>query len=158
MWKGAYGFNNYLCSEKGEIYSLLTNKIIKTCNDKNGYKQIALIKDGKKKTIKIHRLVAQTFIPNPENKPQVNHKDGNKKNNSVSNLEWCTAKENIRHAVKTGLKNDRKANNEKLNEIKKLITEGKKNIEIEKETGIPSSTISRIRHNKLYKENEREVN
>lgn len=165
MWKGAYGFDNYLCSEEGEIYSLLTNKIMKTHNDKDGYQCLRMtVEKGKAVTVKAHRLIAQTFLPNPENKPQVNHKDGNKMNNAVSNLEWCTNKENQKHAIKTGLKNDSGVNNsrascdkEKLKEIRKLIEEGKGNTEIENITGISNKVVSLIRHNKRYKENEREV-
>lgn len=65
-----------------------------------GYPKIALSKDGRSRTYPIHRLVASTFIPNPENKPQVNHKDGNKKNNAVSNLEWATESENLLHSYR----------------------------------------------------------
>ena len=166
MWKEAYGFDNYLCNEQGQIYRLISKKIMKTHGDKDGYQQLRMtVEKGKAVTVKAHRLIAQTFLPNPENKPQVNHKDGNKMNNTVSNLEWCTDKENNRHARETGLLNDYGINNsrascdkEKLKEIKKLIAEGKGNKEIEDITGVSNKVISLIRHNKRYKENEREVN
>lgn len=73
--------------------------IIKSFVQNNGYVFVHL----KNKNFKIHRLVAQTFIPNNDNKPQVNHKDGNKTNNKVDNLEWCTVAENIQHAIKNKL-------------------------------------------------------
>jgi len=68
-----------------------------------GYMNVSLYKDGKQKQHKVHRLIAQAFILNPQNKEQVNHIDGNKQHNVVWNLEWCTCKENINHAVKMGL-------------------------------------------------------
>ena len=157
MWKGVCGFDDYLCNEEGEIYSLKRNRILKG-RSMRGYRRVVLMKDGKQVNALVHRLIAQTFIPNPENKPYINHIDGDKTNNSVSNLEWCTQKENVHHAMKTGLKNDRKVNDEKLSEIRRLISEEKGNAEIEKITGIPRKTISNIRVGKYYKENEREVN
>ena len=157
MWKGVCGFDDYLCNEEGEIYSLKRNRILKG-RSMRGYRRVVLMKDGKQVNALVHRLIAQTFIPNPENKPYINHIDGDKTNNSVSNLEWCTQKKNVHHAMKTGLKNDRKVNDEKLSEIRRLISEGKGNAEIEKITGIPRKTISNIRVGKYYKENEREVN
>ena len=69
----------------------------------HGYKAVTLHKAGQGKMMLLHRIVAQTFVPNPENKPQVNHINGNKADNRVENLEWVTAQENIEHAVKTGL-------------------------------------------------------
>lgn len=69
----------------------------------SGYDAVRLSKDGKKTFFTVHRLVALTFIPNPDNLPEVNHKDGNKLNNHVDNLEWCTPSQNTQHAVDTGL-------------------------------------------------------
>lgn len=68
-----------------------------------GYPRVKLLLDNGVKHIFVHRAVAEAFIPNPYNKPQVNHKDGNKKNPNVDNLEWCTPKENMHHASVTGL-------------------------------------------------------
>lgn len=67
-------------------------------NNVSGYYQVLLMNNGKKAYKKVHRLVAETFIPNPDNKPQVNHIDGNKLNNNVENLEWNTVSENILHS------------------------------------------------------------
>lgn len=72
---------------------------IKPCvENRYGYYQVTLSKEAKSRTLRVHRLVALAFIPNPDNKPYINHIDGNKKNNRVSNLEWCTASENNWHA------------------------------------------------------------
>ena len=84
-------------------FQKLNGKIIKHGMNVTGYPAIMLWKDSKPKRMTIHRLVALHFIPNPENKPEINHKDGDKTNYSVNNIEWCTAKENRRHAVDTGL-------------------------------------------------------
>lgn len=72
-------------------------------NPKYGYAHLSLTKDGISKRVWVHRLVAEAFIPNPNNLPQVNHKDGNKANNNVENLEWCTIRDNLLHSFRIGL-------------------------------------------------------
>lgn len=96
QWKQIAGFN-YCVSNIGQVFSMHTNKILKSNVSKNGYVYVVLSNNGKLTTKKIHRLVAEAFISNPNNLPQVNHIDGDKSNNVVTNLEWVTAKENAEH-------------------------------------------------------------
>lgn len=101
-----YDAKHYQISTFGRIKSFYKDeaKILRPSVDKDGYLQIHLHKDGKYKTFKIHYLVGKAFIPNPEGKPEINHKFGNKMDNFVENLEWVTRVENDRHARETGLK------------------------------------------------------
>ncbi len=105
IWKDIPNYKGlYQASNLGRVKNKKTNKILKSSlSMKNGYNQLVLCKNDEHKVFKIHRLIAKTFIPNPENKPQVNHIDGNKQNNNVENLEWCTIKENLNHAINSGL-------------------------------------------------------
>ena len=100
-WKEIEGFENYEVSNTGEIRNIKTGRILVQKTDKYGYKQVGLY-NVKPCWKLVHRLVAKAFIPNPENKPQINHRDLDKGRNPVSNLEWATPKENIRHAVENG--------------------------------------------------------
>ena len=92
-WEGQYA-----CDTKGQIYSYKSNKFLSPSKNKRGYLHVTFVKDGKRYDYRVQRLIAMTFLDNPENKPQVNHIDGNKLNNYLSNLEWVTAEENIQHA------------------------------------------------------------
>lgn len=97
----------YTLSSDGKIYSKYTGKILKPVVDITGYPIVSLVnKEGKFKK-SIHRLVALHYLPNPENKPHVNHIDGDKTNYKLDNLEWATQKENAQHALKNGLLDSR---------------------------------------------------
>ena len=91
----------YAITRDGRVWSYRSNKFLKPVLDKDGYHKVILCKDGKRKTYYIHRLVAKVFIPNPDNLPQVNHKDEDKSNNCVENLEWCDVKYNINYGTRT---------------------------------------------------------
>jgi hypothetical protein len=97
MWKTLSLNPNYRISSDGRLYNVNTHKELKGHLDKNGYKCFTTRCDGKNVTYKAHRLVAIEFIPNPDSLPQVNHKDGNKLNNTVENLEWVTHQQNMEH-------------------------------------------------------------
>jgi len=109
-WKDIKGYEGlYQVSDHGRVKSFkrlgTPERIRKPFPDRYGYLKLNLFKNYKASCRKPHRLVAETFIPNPENKETVNHIDGNKENNHVSNLEWSTMDENMQHAKQTGLIN-----------------------------------------------------
>ena len=102
IWLNIEGYSNYMISNYGRVKSLNyrrtgKEKILSLKKDKKGYYYITLCKNGECKTFKVHRLVAKAFIPNPNNYPQVNHKDENPSNNCVENLEWCTNEYNLNY-------------------------------------------------------------
>ena len=136
IWKDILGFETrYQISNLGRVKSL-----IRTFTKKDGvkmtiggklltiqeseYLKVSFSECGNTNTFTIHRLIAIAFIPNPKNKPQVNHIDGNKHNNDIQNLEWCTSRENVIHAIDSGLMNGRlkgsKNHFSKLNEVEVL--------------------------------------
>ena len=110
--KDVRGYEGYYkVGVDGKVYSTHTYNgrkptIKKAYLGKRGYYVVDLVKNQKRKNVKVHRLVADAFIPNPYNKPQVNHIDCNKLNNNASNLEWVTNKENVAHAIRSGLVKD----------------------------------------------------
>ena len=93
-WVVCEDYPSYMINTKGEIKSSLTNKILKPSKHKSGYMLVGLRKDGVSKTVKVHRLLAKAFIPNPDNKPHVNHINGVRDDNRLENLRWCTNQEN----------------------------------------------------------------
>ena len=115
------------CSTKyrGRNYTLRETR--PTLNKRRGY----MYTRSSNKNLQVHRLVASAFVPNPDNKPYVNHKDGNKTNNHYSNLEWVTGKENAQHAIKNGLTKQMKKNEgnlkytqEEINVVYNLVMDG----------------------------------
>ena len=98
-------YDNFEVSTCGQLRNVKTGTVYKQHINKEGYNQVCVSLGGrnKKKVFKIHKAVAGTFIDNPENKSDVNHKDGNKQNNTLPNLEWMTNKENMEHASQNGL-------------------------------------------------------
>lgn len=91
----------YVVTKQGVVYNSSGHDLAQ-CKHYKGYLYVTLPNNGKLRKMYVHRLVAQAFIPNPENKPQVNHKDGNKMNNNVENLDWVTGSENQMHSYING--------------------------------------------------------
>lgn len=103
IWKSVKSFENkYAISNKGRLKNIQNGHIYKNTNQFGDYFSVVLYDNEKKKSVRIHRLVAEAFILNPNNFKYVNHKDRNKQNNCVENLEWCTQSYNTIHAIQNG--------------------------------------------------------
>lgn len=114
-------YQGYAITKEGMVFSKKTNKYLRFSYDHQGYQRVHFyLGNYRHKTIKVHRLVAESFIPNPLKKKDVNHIDGNKSNNHVSNLEWCTRSENIKHAFKIGLSSISEKQKNRFIEMSKL--------------------------------------
>ena len=160
-WRDIKGYEGlYQVSNYGRVKSLIKGIILKPKVCKTGYLCVGLWKDGKQKWMLIHRLVTQTFIPNPVNKPQVNHIDGVKSNNVVYNLEWVTSSENNQHAVNTGLSklvgednHQSKLTNDDVTKIKKLKGVYSQR-ELARMFGVSKGAIHFIHHDVNWKKHE----
>lgn len=157
IWRDIKGYPNYQVSNLGRIKSLNYHrtgkeKILKSAKNSKGYLLIVLYKDGKGKTNRIHRIVASAFLPNPDNLPQVNHKDEDKTNNTIwinddgsvdlnkSNLEWCDCKYNINYGSRTKKTQKLILQFSKTGEFIKMW---KSCAEIERELGLDHSSIQK---------------
>ena len=156
IYSNVLGFEGYWINKKGEMIGRKGKKIYHRIIDKKGYEKIILRSKQKTKMLPIHRLVALAFIPNPENKPQVNHIDCNKLNNSVENLEWVTNQENHNHKMENGLNVNKaleehsqaKLTNEQALYIKKSK---EKNSVLAKRFEVSLSTIGNIKKGLSWK-------
>ena len=146
----------YFVSRDGVVISLYKKKVhkLKVFKTDKGYLYVKLWINGKSRAAFIHRLVATAYIPNPDNKPEVNHKDGNKSHNYSANLEWVTSKENKEHAKNHGLLNcgrleksgDAKYSNKQIESACKLMEENKLTLnQISEKTGVDKDTLYYIR-------------
>jgi hypothetical protein len=158
-WKDIEGYEGlYQVSNHGRVKSFKygKEKILKGSITTKGYLQVYLHKDNKIKRFNGHRLIAIHFIPNPDNKPQVNHIDGNKLNNNISNLEWNTQSENLNHAFDTGLKISVKGEHHVLSklteeEVLEIRRSDLKRVELAKIYNVHISLIHRIKRNECWK-------
>jgi hypothetical protein len=161
--RGYEGF--YSVESDGRVWTHRRNKYLNPGSGSSGYLSVTITRDGKPKAFSIHRLVAMAFIDNPEGKPQVNHKDGNKLNNSADNLEWVTNSENMRHAVKSGLysggvssrfkrgfdhKRKRKFTDSQVIDMRNRWAGGESFEEINKTYNVSSSSIRRVCKGESY--------
>lgn len=140
VWKDLLGHKEYMVSSLGRIMRKSTGKIYLGQVNNKGYVRFDLCEDGKRFVVHGHRAVAEAFIPRISGKPFINHKDGNKTNNRVDNLEWCTAKENSIHAFHV-------LGCEPINKKPVICVETGMEYEsimaAERETGIPNNCIAR---------------
>jgi hypothetical protein len=161
IWKDIKGFEGiYKISNLGNVKSFKYNKtrLLKKLPNTDGYFMVVLCKKGIQKRLQIHRLVCETFIPNIENKPQVNHINGIITDNKTENLEWCTASENQIHAykiLKKSVKNGSKNGMAKLTEdqVKKIKYShlGLYQRDIAKIYKVSDATISDIKRGRIWK-------
>lgn len=150
--------DRYLINREGKVYSLISKKLISQRLDRYGYLRCNLYRNQKQVTITVHRLVAMAFLPNPNNLPEVNHKDGNKLNNHIDNLEWVTTSENQKHAFRIGLSKPKigeknpaaKYTKEDVIKVCKLLKQGFGNAEIVKTTGYSRSFVEKIKYGECW--------
>lgn len=159
MIKVIPNFKKYTIDAKGVIRSIKRNNILKIRISQGGYPAVALTRDdGIRTTQYVHRLLAEIFIENPNNLPQVNHKDGDKLNFSLSNLEWVSCAENILHAYSTGLHVKAKSTEspntdlteEDIRSVCEKIVEGWRLKDISSSLGISYSTVRNIKQKTCF--------
>tara|TARA_R100001244_G_scaffold88666_1_gene67522 strand:+ start:178 stop:711 length:534 start_codon:yes stop_codon:yes gene_type:complete len=170
-WREIEGYNGvYRVNEKGDVKSVThyldgrngsgkqVGRTLKQQKSRKGYMRVSLSLNGKRFTTSAHRLVALCFIPNPKNKPQVNHINGIKNDNRIENLEWCTNSENQIHAIKNKLTNQvcaekhpmSKLTNMQVLKARKLYKLGSENKELAMIYGVSAPAMSKILRKETY--------
>lgn len=149
------GFEEYLISETGEVFSTKSNRALTPHLNENGYLYITMRKNNRNKTVAIHRLVAQAYIPNTENKPFVNHINADRSNPHKENLEWCTQSENLKHAYKLGNHSQKKNfTSEELDWLlDRLINHNQTMTALSKELSVGLSRLTINMRNRAHKTN-----
>lgn len=163
----------YFATEDGRIWSKSKNKFRALVANRYGYLSVSFRCPKTKKTMTktVHRLVAMAWINNPENLPQINHKDGDKSNNKVSNLEWCSGSENMKHAWNAGLQpltsmmiesvrraakfsalKKRRLSDESLREAKRRVAAGELQKNVAESFGVSQSLLSQAINGRTYAE------
>lgn len=153
-WRPIPNYENYLVSSRGRVKGARKG-IIMNARLRNGYPRLRIYMNGstrhdRKHHRQVHFLVATAFIPNPENKPLVNHINGIKHDNRVENLEWVTHQENVDHAVRTGLVS-RKLNEDGVRKIFEMKSKGASHLEIAAEVGIAKSYVGVVLAGRCWK-------
>ena len=143
IWKKIDKFDHHECSTEGRIRNTLTGKTLSPVVSSRGYAEFCLCEFGKRHLVFGHRVVAETFLPKVDGKTFVNHKDGNKLNNNVNNLEWCTSAENTHHAINVLGKNNGGLNKKRVLCIE-TNTIFESTVDAEKQMGISNAWISSI--------------
>lgn len=161
---------NYRITKAGHVISMSYYRTgrpdyLEEFEDKDGYLHVIIYVNSRPKYIGVHRLVAMAYIPNPENKPEVNHKDGNTTNNDVSNLEWVTSLENIHHAWKNGLASAKscenhpnsKYTNEQVHDVCKHLVDNKLSMQdISNTTGVSYTVVKQIKNHIIWNDVSKE--
>lgn len=151
------GHERYEINSDAIIRNATTKTIKKQYLNSIGYLMVSFSYKNKSRPLRVHRLLASAFIPNPDGLPHINHKDGNKTNNTIGNLEWCTHAENMTHAFKTGLANNTgikngmaKLSESKAKQAKEWLKQGYSQYRIARNLGVSRSAILKIKLGKTW--------
>jgi DNA-binding NarL/FixJ family response regulator len=150
-------YPNHIISKDGVVINTKTGNTLKSYIGSTGYYMVGLSHNNKSNPKRVHRLIANAFIPNPNNKPQINHINGIKTDNSILNLEWCNHSENMEHAFRIGLANNTgekngmsKLNSSKVLEIKTMLVNGLSQQKIANKFNVSRSCILKIHLGKTW--------